>query len=198
MHDLWEYHPGKNTWTPKANFPGAGRVYSTAFAVNGKGYVGTGSSASGYRNDFWEYNPATDQWAQKNNFGGGARIYAGSFVVNNKGYMGIGQNLQGFMHDIWEYNPVVDTWTAKANAPGNLAAGSTLLFSIGSKGYAGGSAGQLWMFDPLANTWGQKANFAGSLVSGVSFSVEGYGYVGLGYDQGSNSHTSAFYQYTPD
>lgn len=198
MLDLWEYHPGRNTWTQKANFPGAGRVYSTAFAADGKGYVGTGLIPNGVLSDFWEYNPTSNQWTQKNNFAGGARAYAGSFVIDKIGYIGMGQTSQSSLRDLWVYNATADTWTQKASAPSTLAVGGTLLFGIGKKGYAGGSAGQLWMFDPGSNTWVQKANIPGSLVSAVAFSIEPFGYIGLGYDQISNSDTQAFYRYTPD
>lgn len=198
MRDLWEYYPEGNTWNQRADFPGPGRVYSTAFAIGQKGYVGTGIAGTGYLSDFWVYNMSTNQWIQKSDFGGGTRFYAGSFVIGNKGYIGIGQSLQGFAHDVWEYNAVTDTWTEKASVPGNFAPGGTLIFSIGKKGYAGGSAGQLWMFDPVANTWIPKANFPGSLASGVGFSIGAFGYIGLGYDLTSNSHLPVHYRYTPD
>ncbi|MBZ0099469.1 MAG: hypothetical protein K8F30_10310, partial [Taibaiella sp.] len=43
LNDLWEYDPGTDNWTQKANVPGSnGRTHAIAFAINGKGYIGLG------------------------------------------------------------------------------------------------------------------------------------------------------------
>ncbi len=62
--DFWEYDPGANTWTQKADFGGGGRSSATGFSIGSKGYIGTGYSTDGeydensnYYKDFWEYTP---------------------------------------------------------------------------------------------------------------------------------------------
>lgn len=57
--DFWEYNPINDTWKQRASFGGTARFVATGFAMNGKGYIGTGWDASGNRNDFWEYTPDT-------------------------------------------------------------------------------------------------------------------------------------------
>jgi len=56
---VFQYDPVRDIWTRQAEFPGAARGRAVGFAVNGKGYVGTGWD---YRDvmmrDFWEFDPA--------------------------------------------------------------------------------------------------------------------------------------------
>lgn len=61
--DFWEYNPFINSWTKKASYPGGTRQSSVGFAINRKGYVGTGSTmgSNTSRGDFWEYQPVVFQ-----------------------------------------------------------------------------------------------------------------------------------------
>ena len=61
FEDIWEYDPGSNTWTQKANFTASGtRSRAVGFSIGNKGYIGTGYSFV-TMNDFWEYNPVNDK-----------------------------------------------------------------------------------------------------------------------------------------
>src|SRR6185369_11433566 len=70
-----------NSWTQKNALGYAqlnaiepsGRLWPMGFAINGKVYLGTGASESGYTRDVWEYDPTLNTWAQKADFGGVAR-----------------------------------------------------------------------------------------------------------------------------
>src|SRR5687767_11341276 len=42
FNDFWEYDPGSNSWTQKANFGGGLRYHATAFTIGNFAYVGTG------------------------------------------------------------------------------------------------------------------------------------------------------------
>ncbi|MCB0647838.1 MAG: tail fiber domain-containing protein [Saprospiraceae bacterium] len=57
--DFWEYNPLNDTWSQKTDFEGSARSSASAFAIDGKVYVGTGysNSPSGYLNDFWKFDP---------------------------------------------------------------------------------------------------------------------------------------------
>jgi N-acetylneuraminic acid mutarotase len=200
LPDLWQYNPQTNTWVPKASLPAAGRIGAAAFAIDTKGYVGTGLDYnSTLLNDFWQYDPVTDTWTRKKDFGGNPRHFAGAFVINGKGYLGAGINLIADLQpDFWEYNVPSNSWVAKASIGPNCSNHHSGFFSIGSKGYAGGDLYQLWMFDPIANTWQQKAQYPINTILGVGFAVEGYGYMGLGALSDPTANARAFYKYTPD
>ena len=57
-NDTWEYNPSSGAWTSRATFAGPYRSNAVAFAIDGKGYVATGSGSSVY-SDLWEYTPTT-------------------------------------------------------------------------------------------------------------------------------------------
>ncbi len=64
-NDLWEYNPFTDSWTQMADMPAAKRCNAVAFAIDGKGYVGTGGTggtgpsftAGTTYGDFWEFTP---------------------------------------------------------------------------------------------------------------------------------------------
>ena len=206
--DFWEYDPGANTWTQKANFGGSTRFSAVGFAIDSKGYVGTGwhyngtyFGVSSYTDtkDFWEYDPGTDTWTQKANFDGGLRSFAIGFSILSKGYVGTGSEVTN-KKDFWEYNPVTDTWTQKADFDGTARYGA-VGFAIGSKGYIGtGQDGtnkkDFWEYDPGTDTWIQKADFDGTARSfPVGFAIGNKGYIGTGLD--GISETKDFWEYDP-
>jgi N-acetylneuraminic acid mutarotase len=159
--DLWEYDPQTNAWTAKNGMPTLyGRAYAVAFAIQNKGYIGTGFSynpppGGTVYNDFWEYDPVTNAWTQKANFPGGRELAAGfSFNALRRGYIGTGIDSTSNGHnDLQEYSAINNTWTSRANFPGGARTEITG-FSIGSKGYfACGRDGSnhyndLWEYTP--------------------------------------------------
>ena len=52
-HNFFAYDPVANTWTALADFPGAARSNSSAFATDSFAYVGIG----GGLRDFYKYDP---------------------------------------------------------------------------------------------------------------------------------------------
>ena len=94
LNDLWEYDMSRNSWTQCADMPVAGRKAAVGFAVNGKGYITTGSVKDGSSSycvaDTWEYDPATDAWTRKDDFKGGVRDGALAFSIGGYGYVGTG------------------------------------------------------------------------------------------------------------
>lgn len=67
MNELWAYDQTTNNWYQKANLPVAMRIFSTAFSVGTKGYVGLGDWGVSY-DDFWEYSPDTIFSVQENQY----------------------------------------------------------------------------------------------------------------------------------
>lgn len=113
---IWEFNPADYSLTKKAMSPEF-LPYASAFTLNGKGYIGTGSTD--VSKSLYEYDPATDKWTKKADFGGLARRSAVGFSMKGKGYIGFGEGKEqispgtfrgiGF-NDMWEYDPQTDTW----------------------------------------------------------------------------------------
>ncbi len=195
--DWWEYDPGTNSWTQKADFGGGLRLGPVGFVINGKAYVGTGRDNFGnQQSDLWEYNPATNTWVQKNPLPGPGRRCAVGFAIGNKGYIGTGS----YLSDMWEYNQMNNTWMQKANFPstGRFAATG---FALGNKGYigtgdSGGGNNDFYEFDPQFNTWTPKANVPGSpRLAACGFAFNGKGYIGTGEDFQSGNNFQDFYEF---
>jgi len=195
----------QGTWTQKANFPGAPRLVAEGEALNGKGYCGLGSTASGqYLRDWWEYDPTTDSWTQKADFPGSGRRATVGFVIGSFIYVGMGWNGFSTYKDMWRYDPATDTWTAIATYPGS-GGRNNIEFSLDGKGYVGGGGigtwpyyDDFWEYDPGANTWTQKASFPfGIRVGGAGISVNGKGYIGLGNGGGFAPHFNDWWEYDP-
>ncbi|MCH7619136.1 MAG: hypothetical protein IH880_05140, partial [Candidatus Marinimicrobia bacterium] len=62
--DFWEYDPGSDTWSQKADYVGEENS-AVGFSIGSKGYIGTGF---GFGNNFWEYDPSGNTWTQKTDF----------------------------------------------------------------------------------------------------------------------------------
>ena len=203
--DFWQYDPGNNTWTQKADFGGTKRSNAMGFSIGSKGYIGTGYDGNPFNQvtkDFWEYDPGTNIWTQKADFGGTARYSLVGFSIGTKGYAGTGQDGSASKKDFWEYDPALNTWTQKADFGGSKRYYATG-FSIGTKGYIGTgydnnppAFNDFWEYDPGTNTWTQKANFGGTArIYATGLSIGSKGYIGLGYDYTNNKND--FWEYDP-
>lgn len=197
--DWWEYDPGTNSWTQKADFGGGKRYHATGFAIGNKAYVGTGRDTTfNNRNDWWEYDPVTNQWSQKASLPSSPRRGAVSFAIGTKGYVGTGSGYS----DFWEYNPATNSWAQKASLPASGRT-SAVGFSIGNKGYIGtgdigGSTNDFWEYDPATNAWTPKPNVPGpTRMEAGGFSLNGKGYIGTGDNFSSGDNYGDFYCYDP-
>ena len=199
--DFWQYNPGTDTWTQKANVPGTGRRDAVGFSIGTKGYVGMGIDSAdfywgGILNDFYEYDPAPNTWTPKNNFftlNGTGVYFATSFVISGKGYVCGGKISQGtFFDDVYQYDPALDQWTFVTNFPGGerYALNSCV---INNKAYLGlGGDDNImkqdwWEFNPVGFVWVQKSDFPPSpRMSASCFSIGNFGYLCAGTDGGFN------------
>lgn len=205
-NDFWEYDPATNAWTKKASLPVvAARSWAAGFSIGGKGYIGTGVTASDVPLiDFWEWDQANNVWTQKADFGGGFRAAATGFSIGNKGYIvnGIGVG-DTFPNDFWEWDQATNVWTRKADFAGTARA-LTEGFSIGNKGYVGiGLSSNVstllkdfWEWNQATNVWSQKADFGGTArCDGGSFSIGDKGYFGTGFSAAGT--TNDLWEYDP-
>jgi N-acetylneuraminic acid mutarotase len=187
-------------WLRKADFFEQ-RSAAIGFSLYGKGYFGTGASASDLRKDLWCYDPVQDSWSQMADLPGAGRFQAFSFAIGNKGYVGEGISVPS-ADEFFEYDPLINSWAIKADFPGVRYA--TVSFSIGFKGFvitglpeSGPVIKEVWEYDPATDTWLQKNDFVGDARCwAFGFSINTKGYVGGGSDS-STTWRNDFFEYDP-
>ncbi len=214
FNDFWEWDQTSNTWSQKANFPGAARQLAAGFSIGTKGYVVTGYGGGSNTKELWEWDgdpasPTYNVWIKKTDFPGSFRIVAVAFSIGKKGYVGTGS----YTKDFWEWDgdtasATYNTWTQKADFAGGFRGWATG-FSCGKKGYIGtGTDGSnykndFWEWDgdtasPTYNSWFQKANVPGGPRSNaVAFSIGSNGYLGLGLDSTTINNMKDFWEFDP-
>lgn len=205
LKDFWEYDPLTDQWTRIADFPGLPRGGSVAITINGKGYVGTGTDKiapstendNNHFRDFYEFDPVSGVWTRRADFQGVGRHSAACFVINNEGYIGTGHwgddapygNLEA-ADDFWKYNPLTDTWSEAIKFP--EPAEGAVGFEINGKGYVY-NFNRLFEFDGMS--WTRKTAPIMETTYNVAFSINNFGYFGLG--TGFQGATDYFWQYDP-
>ncbi|MEA1876647.1 MAG: T9SS type A sorting domain-containing protein [Bacteroidota bacterium] len=193
----------QDQWNRMSDFPGS-RNRAVSFSIDGFGYIGTGATLSGLSNDLWRYNPNFDIWERASAMPTLGRRDAFCFVIDNKAYIGHGVNTRG-LYDIefWEYDAKTINWNRKQDLPFYpRLVGYNVSFSIGSYGYLkrahNDSFGNFLKYDPNKDEWTKLASFPGTgLVDQVGFSLNGKGYIGLGFD-GVSEKPNEFWEYDPN
>ncbi len=162
FNDFYEYDPATNTWTQKANFPGANRAYAASCAIGSKGYMGFGgnNTQTASFSDFYEYDPATNTWTQKSSGTGYSLADASMFVLGTDAYLFGGINFANFSASpaCRKYNSATDTWSNTSAFSGGIIAGAPAVTSNGN-GYTGtgynaslNTRKDWWQFTPPAST----------------------------------------------
>ncbi|CAN5274787.1 hypothetical protein BH09BAC5_BH09BAC5_15500 [soil metagenome] len=197
--DWFEYDPGTDTWSQKANFPGGPRMHPTAFVIANKIYVGTGRDVNTtLYNDFYCYDPATNMWVSIAPFPGAPRRGAVAFTLNGLGYVGTGSYHSNF----YKYDPATDSWASVQNLPGTGRI-SAVACAINGKGYLstgddGGPNNDMWEYDPTLNSWTAKATLPGlPRMEACGFAMGGKFFVGTGDDFSSGTNYQDFWSYDP-
>lgn len=190
IHDFWA------EMTPFADTNYLARSKAVAFAINGKGYIGTGEEDLGIRNDFWQYDTTNNSWKALKPLTGHARYGAVGFAINGKGYIALGgfykhtTGEDSLMGDLWEYDPLSENWTQKASFPGTPRM-DAVVFVINNKAYVG--LGQdstklcndFYAYDPLNNLWTSAQSLpAEARTQAIALTANGQAYVGCGRGEG--------------
>jgi N-acetylneuraminic acid mutarotase len=199
FNDWWEFDPGSNAWTQKANLPASPRFGAVALGIGNYGYIIQGNDGNINLSDSWKYDPASNSWSAIANFPGAAGGKASGAVVNGKAYVGNSEATNA-----WHvYDPILNSWNPCANFPGPQRNFSSI-FTLNSKIYLGTGItfnyttmyNDFWCYDPALNTWTAKANFPGSVrYCTQGFSVNGKGYLGLGYSTVTTNNFDEIYEY---
>lgn len=209
--DLWEYDDANDTWTKKADFPGAGVGFAACFVVNNKAYIVGGQvgkfSAEG-TNKVYEYDPATDKWAEKADFPRSIVISPFAFALNGKGYIAGGSTGSAATNKTYEYDPGEDKWTEKTAYPEAESNGG-VAFTANGMGYCGlGRVGtneylqHFWAYNPASDSWSYAEGFefdGESRMYGVAATLDGKAYIGAGwqYDGSAQHYYRDWYQVDP-
>ncbi len=138
--DFYEYNPATDTWTQKANFPGAARAYAVGIECGGKGYIGLGGNNDQTLSftDFYSYNDVSDTWAAQTNMPGVGMADAGIFAIGTDFYVVGGINFPGFSGTAAcrKFSTVTNTWSPAANYSGGIII-APVTGSVNGKGYVG-------------------------------------------------------------
>lgn len=198
FQDWWEYDPGSDTWSQKANFGGGLRYHASGFTIGNQIYVGTGRAPNSVlMNDFWKYDPSTNTWSAVANFPGTARRGAVGFEINGYGYVGTGS----YYGDWYRYNPISNSWAPIASGPPARISGVGM--SLNGKGYCGtgdigGNTGDWWEYNPTSNQWLQRATLTGlPRMEACGFAFDGKCFVGTGDDYSSGNNYQDFWSWNP-
>ena len=182
MDDLWEYDPITDTWTELASCPGQARYHPAMVYLNGKIYMGLGSSGTADLGDWWAYDIQTDTWTPKATFPGADRHHPYYFGIGDYVYVGMGHAGMSIFDDLYRYDPQTDSWTQMQSLPSQGRVAGTQ-FSYNGKGYVLSGqgethqnlpTGEFWEYDPVANDWTQlTAHPGGGRWAPGSFVING-------------------------
>lgn len=198
-------------WTQVSSPPEAFRTHhSFAFAIDGTGYIFTGSSPTGTIASAYRYSPDSDQWTQLPDFPGGTRSYGIGDIWDGKAYFGFGigvgsnPNAPTTKRDLWVFDPGAQTWTERAECPciprthpAFVAHQGNIYVGLGG-GDGVGNLDDWWQYNIASDTWTQKADFPSHpRHHPYQFAIGDYVYVGFGHGNIPPDIYNAWYRYDP-
>lgn len=213
LGDFWMYDPAADTWTQLNNFGGSPRYNAISFAINGKGYVGTGNDGSNYDGDFWEYDPVADSWQEIVSYPGQKREEAATFVLDGKAYVCTGRNNGITDNDFYEFDPATKTWTNRtpttdvdyySSFTSAVHRYGAVAFPLNGMAYvctginsAGTADNTAWQYDPTTQQWTSVTSFEGAgRTDAVAYILGGRVFVGTG--QSGSSRYDDIWEFRPD
>lgn len=113
---LWAYDPIIDTWTQKADFPGAVRSRGVGFTLARKGYFGLGLAPDGQGlRDLWQYDPVADRWQYVTNYPGQGNQFLAVFSAPDgakpeRAYLGWGYEAQPITTGVIRIVGCTDWW----------------------------------------------------------------------------------------
>ncbi len=196
------------SWEPMASLPGGAsdaRHHPVTFAVDGYGYLLTGSVNGEAANDFMRYDAAADTWETLPDFPGGPRSFSYGTSRGTKAYIGFG-GFDGVPYkDLWEYDTETEAWTQLADCP-CAPRYHPAFIQLEDKIYVGmgnnsSNLKDWWAYDIPTDTWTQKDDLPGpSRHHPFYFGIDDIAYVGFGHGNNVGDNLSIyndFYQFDP-
>lgn len=165
--DWWQYDMIQSSWQQVASLPATPRQYSTAYAIDGIGYLFGGLDANAPLNELWAYDTSNDSWSAKAPLPSAGRYACASFEFNARLYI-VGGLVAGgtALNELWEYDPATDQWAQRADLPGvarhrataiSPSAWITYPMVAGGADEAYTALDEVWQYGP-GDTWTQLAS----------------------------------------
>jgi N-acetylneuraminic acid mutarotase len=197
-NDLWEFNPGTNSWTQKANLPAAARVVAVAFSLGMKAYLGTGSGdinagPGPFYHDFWRYDPSTNAWTSQPDYPGAGSFLLSGFSIGANAFVGAGEGGATFS-DFWQFSTPdgnVGSWIVRGTSPtprrGEAAATSNGIVYVvgGAPPFSTSSVATAEAYNPATNSWTTLASMpiasqqlTAQSINGIVYAVAGGGCCG--------------------
>ncbi len=155
------------SWITAGTIPSP-RHHPVTFALNGYGYMLTGTNNFGsLTDDFFRYDPVADIWATLGDFPGGARSFAIGAEYQGLAYVGFGVSNTQYFNDLWSYDAQNDQWTQLASCPGAARRHPSMMAADG-KIYVGlgndnsGDLKDFWVYDIQGDSWSQLPDIPAS------------------------------------
>jgi N-acetylneuraminic acid mutarotase len=109
LNEVMEYNPALDTCILKTALSNdAGDIRRTGavgFALNGTGYISSGTYGSVITSSTWSFSPSSNAWTQVNDMSGGSRSDAVAFIAQNRAFVATGRNNNARFDDVWEFKP---------------------------------------------------------------------------------------------
>jgi len=187
LNEVWQFDSRDSSWTQLDTFPGKPRVKAVGVVLNGKGYVGMGSTGAPFANtvfnDFYQFDPETGIWTPKASFPGKKSSDLAYTVVNGCLYTALGYDGVDGSHETYQYDPQTDVWTRMEDAPHYYAVPA--FFSIGNNFYVGSgfqkcNIRNFMRFDTEKGAWFESVSLPTGRILSNGLEINGKGYVLLG------------------
>lgn len=228
---FWRYDPANNSYLRLANYPGSEegrRSQAVGFALNGKGYVGTGHNNAIQFTEFHEYTPETDEWRRVKDFPIPIRS-AAAFVIDGYAYVGTGWSCWdwdedgqiecGMVRELYRFDPndatEVDTlglpmgkWEKMASMDEGVNRRSAVGFALNGVGYiatgvtSNAHSRGVYAYYPETNEWIRKGDMPGTpRQKSAAFTIGNRAYIAAGTNSDVGGRFPTFkdlWEYNPD
>jgi len=191
------------SWVRKNDYVGDGihsaiylSLHNKGLMIGGVEYNSDLSTGGPESQKVWIYDANDDSWIQKRNAPFIPYPRNGGFIINNVAYVACADD-----NTIYKYNEETDTWTAETQYPGggmvhtNFVIDNSVYLGIGNR-Y--GFFKEFYKYNSVTKEWSQIPDFPAGERSGViSFSINGKGYVCMGYDVYLYQAYNDIWEYSP-
>ena len=184
--------------------------HTFGFAIDGTGYLVTGTTPTERSDNFYSYSPENDTWTQLPDFPGGTRGFGIGDVWNGKAYFGFGagtspDGTSGRKNDLWEFDPATGEWKELASCPCDARIHPTFVahkgnIYVGLGGVQGvGNVKDWWQYNIETDTWTQKTDFPShERHHPYQFAIGDYVYTGFGHGTAAPLIYVNWYRYDPE
>lgn len=108
QYSFFEFQPGSNSWTQKADFPGTAPNNNIGLSQDGYGfYIGGFLGWGDMYQEVWRYDPTIDTWTQLEDYPFTPRRWSVKAKIGERCYLGLGTSGTNF-NDFWEFSQFAD------------------------------------------------------------------------------------------